>query len=783
MLSLLLPVALAGDCVVDRLASTVRFDADGATRTDHWTLGAEPGATGCRLLTLPAPDGMDVVGLHGRVRRPDRRTVRFDAERLTVPSGPAWDAPSPQVRLPDADIGSTVELVVEWRGPSAPVGWSPGALGPVALAALEVQGGQARTASGPLSGGPSWSWADVPADQPPLVLVPAGQQAGPVPLAPPAPAPVWRIGLATPDVAVAVPPVGLPVRLPAPGGVVADRALRQAQVAVFEVAAPEVASPGVGADGAPGEGEGVADPEDAVMAPAPPGPACVLGAAGWTCTVGVEGARWAVPEGVPARPVRQASREQITLRFVSDAHQDGGPDEPPTGRLELRGRWTGEAAPGPVAAVAPAGAEQLACTTDGTPGAVRGRTCRFPDGPGARTWAWSSPTLPVAGALPLVAAPSGAGHLLLEAEGATVALRLDGASGPVETTRAVSLPDGPGVLAVAEGEAAWRLERVGDRAVLPDRETVIQRIALLGIQASLPEPGLPLRFKNRLDPDGMLEEVLSLVRRRVRAAPAVGRGALSPRPLVSVLRAGWGTAWEQALLLTRYLRQLKVDAVPLPVRPRSAGVGDPASPSGHTAAVVRVERAGRTHWLVPACTLCAVDELPADLHEAAVLSDAVRALPPATRGGVHITALADGGSRVALEGAAARGLRAALLDIRPAERLAAVPGLIGAPGAGLRNHTGLAEPGAAVVLELDGPTAGPPLPEVALQGSAEVVLPWAGTWRWTPPPPAADPTPYVDGLVSWAVEDGTATLRIVTPVAPRERAALGFEVARRRLGR
>ena len=358
---------------------------------------------------------------------------------------------------------------------------------------------------------------------------------------------------------------------------------------------------------------------------------------------------------------------------------------------------------------------------------------------------------------------------------------MDGEPASVEASRARAVPDGRGVMPVQEGWAAWRVATAQERPVLPDRESVIQRIAHLAIRASLPEPGLPLRFKNRLEPAGAIEDVLSLVRRRVRAVPAFDRGPLSPRPLVAVLRSGWGTAWEQALLLTRYLRQLKIDATPMPVRPRSLGVGDPAGPEGYRAAVVRVNEAARTRWIVPACALCALDEIPADLHEAPVLSADMTQLPPSTPGSVYVVSLPDGGSRVTLEGAAARSLREQLLSMRPAARLGAVATLVGAEGATLRSHQGLSEPGETVVLELDGPARGPSLPDVAFQGSAEVVLPFAGVWSWSPSPPGLEPVSTKDGSMAWEMDGDVATLTVSQPVVERREAALVLARARRAL--
>lgn len=794
LLLLTLLSAHAEDCVVDRLDSRVSFVEGAAVRVDDWVLGAEPGATGCRLLEVPPVTGLELVAVQGRIGRPDRRRVRFGEERLLLPTGATWTEPGPVIQLPDADIGSTIDLRLTWRGPSGVVGWSPGDLGPVALVTLAVDGGAARSPSGPLPGGPAWSWAGVPASQPPLELIPDSPPpaVAPTPMISPGP---WRLGRTGRDEALAVSPSGLPIRLAAPGGEIDHITLRRAGVTSFVVeareGAPAVALPGADApidvppaSGPPGQEGG--DQQGAALdaaytASVAPGPGCEQAEDGWRCEPGPAGGRWLLPDGAPDPGAQAVSRVDHHLSLYARTPTNAGPNEPPVGRAELAATWSGEGTPPPRMVIAPRAAEALQCASGDVPGPVVGRACRFPAGGGARTWGWTVPVLPVVGSLAL--APDGAtqGHLAAASPGATVAWTVAGVEGPLEAARAPAGRDGPGVLPVSEARAAWRIARVGDTEVLPDRDGVIQRIALLGIQASLPEPGLPLRFKNRLDPDDLIGEVLSLVRRRVRAAPPIGRGPLSPRPLVSVLRAGWGTAWEQALLLTRYLRQLKIDAVPMPVRPRSAGAGDPASPEGHTAAVVRVQRDGRTHWIAPACVLCAVDELPSSLHEASVLSVELSRLPAASPGTVEVLALEDGGTRVTLDGAAARWLRESLLVRRPEARLAAIPDLLGAPGRTLLSHAGLAEPGARVGLVFDGPATGPALPVVALQGSTDVVLPWAGTFSWSPVPAGASAEPFDNGVVSWSVADGAAILRIATPVAPREAAAMGLATVRRRL--
>ncbi|MEC7949198.1 MAG: hypothetical protein VX265_16635 [Myxococcota bacterium] len=785
LLLVLLPLVHAGDCVVDRLASTVIVERGEMTRRDRWTLGAEPGATGCRLLDVPPGAGLDLVAVSGLVMRPDRQRVRFAEDRLQMATGPAWSEPAARIHIPDADIGSTVELELQWRGLAGSITWSPAALGPVGVAVLDVQGATVHAEDGPLDSLGPWQWADVPASQPALRVVSAGRR---VPTGETPQPMTWRIGGTHADVAIAAPAEGRPLRFAAPGGWITAARLRAAGVQRFVMAIPSAPADAVREAGGMPVASSRAARDLASLAtpsrdPEPPGPGCVMDRLQWACVVSSTDAAWRVPVGEPAPGSIPVSRVDVALTLAPDDSQTGGADEPPTGRASWSGAWRGQGGDPPILVVAPPDAEAVSCATGMARGRANGRVCRFPPGAGPRSWSWTSSDLPVVGTQILAPPGASVGRLVASAPGAQVEWRVDGAVVALEAERPPAVPDGPGVHPVVAGTASWRIARVGPVPVLPDRHTTIQRVALLGIRASMPEPGLPLRFKNRRDPAGMLEEVLSLVRARVRVAPAVGRGPLSPRTLVSVLRAGWGTAWEQALLLTRYLRQLGLDAVPVPVRPRQAGAGDPESPVGYTAAAVRVGEGDPARWVVPACVLCAVGEVPAELHEAAALGDAITRMPAASRGRVDVRQGNDGTATVVLEGAAARWLRGVLLTKPPAQRLASLPAAVGAEGSTLLSHDGLAVPGETVTLVFAGSVAGPPLPRVALEGSRDVVLPWAGTWTWTPVPADADTTPFDNGLVAWSVAHGSATARLASPVAPRREAALGLAMLDRRLGR
>ena len=147
--------------------------------------------------------------------------------------------------------------------------------------------------------------------------------------------------------------------------------------------------------------------------------------------------------------------------------------------------------------------------------------------------------------------------------------------------------------------------------------------------ASIPVPGLGLAYKGRTGGLEMLEEILGLVREQIQTGTLVGGHPLKPRRLMAVKRSGWGTPWEQALLLSRYLDQIGLESQAFPVRPTTTGAGLTGAPDGYTAAVVRATEADKIVWMEPSCAECAVGELSADLWGGAVFSGLLRHLPKA----------------------------------------------------------------------------------------------------------------------------------------------------------
>ncbi len=267
---------------------------------------------------------------------------------------------------------------------------------------------------------------------------------------------------------------------------------------------------------------------------------------------------------------------------------------------------------------------------------------------------------------------------------------------------------------VYEGDAStkrlvWVLSALEGAPVLPDRETAMARVAYAALKASLPEPGLPLSYKNRRPDLAFVASLVRRVQRQVRTDALPGRGPLRPRRLVRLQRSGWSTPWESALLLSRLLRQARLAATPIPVRPRSSGPVPPEVPVGYTQAVIFVEDAeqgkqtawGPGYFLSPTCRVCAPGELPPGLWGSQVLTPGQQNLPlgpePEIRVEQQGTALS-----LSLSPPAALALRIRLLGVSPSERAAALPELLGLPALALQSQEGLQSPGSEVALVLGG---------------------------------------------------------------------------------
>ncbi len=297
---------------------------------------------------------------------------------------------------------------------------------------------------------------------------------------------------------------------------------------------------------------------------------------------------------------------------------------------------------------------------------------------------------------------------------------LDGYA-PVETEVARALSPGD--------RLQWTVAELDGASVLPDRRAAEQLVARLAVEASVPEPGVGAAFRGRKRDPGVIAEVLDVLRTRMQAGRLPGQPDLAPRKLLRARRSGWGSPWELALVLTRYLRQLKLDAVPLPVRPASMGEPMPAATEGWPGAVVSVDLpGGDTVWVDPSCPTCAVGQLLPSLDAAWVLSPGLDRLPalPLSRW----ERFREGDELIVeVEGPLAVALRREVLGWPAAERAARLAERFGGPGATLAEHEGVTEPADRIRLRLSGASQ-PPAPTVL--GSAAPaggIAPVRGVWR------------------------------------------------------
>ena len=183
---------------------------------------------------------------------------------------------------------------------------------------------------------------------------------------------------------------------------------------------------------------------------------------------------------------------------------------------------------------------------------------------------------------------------------------------------------GPDDVFVGPGHVVVHLTSVEGE---PVEAVAIEEVETAAKLVSIPEPGLGLRFKGRQVDDQLVKDVLSLVQEQVQNGARVGGHPLKARPLMDVRRSGWATPWEQALLLSRYLGQMKLDARAFPVRPAAMGRAVVGAPEGYTHAVVRVETGGHSFWLDPACRACTPGEITPGLWGGQVFSSTRDALP------------------------------------------------------------------------------------------------------------------------------------------------------------
>lgn len=471
------------------------------------------------------------------------------------------------------------------------------------------------------------------------------------------------------------------------------------------------------------------------------------------------------PERLPAAHHTGRARLHIELRPEASPP----PGEPPLG--STRRTWQVPVGPSGSHAIAwPADATDTVCRVEGSAAALvlpDDRGCRVLEAePGAvLVAAWTTPRLQLAGEagpsrrfdtpdrlgrslaehgpLPSTGTLAGIGPIAVELSGPGVSFR-----GQVRDGDRQSSVAGDGALRfeVPGTDAAdpsgipphggWWVTAVHGQPLLSDRAALVGAIARTALAASVPEPGLPARLRGRLRDPGAIPEVQALVRQQVRVGRAPDQRSLQPRKLLAARRSTHASEWEAALLTARYLRQLRLDAVPIPVRLPHVAAADPGMPAGFDHAVVRVrleadgDTAAQTLWLDPACAVCAPGELRPTLWGGDALDATSSRLPDAPEGSAveRIVSGRDGMEAVSIErtGTAALALRLELLQLPADARIAAIEARYGGV---LERHEGLGERGAPIRLELSRPGGLDPLgPEtrVPTPSAAHVRVPWTG---------------------------------------------------------
>jgi len=343
------------------------------------------------------------------------------------------------------------------------------------------------------------------------------------------------------------------------------------------------------------------------------------------------------------------------------------------------------------------------------------------------------------GPLPTRAALEPTGRIDVEVVGKGVSFRgelrhtghAESATGEGSLKLSVPAWDGGGDHAVPP-HLGWWVTAVRGQPMLSDRDAVLQAVARTALAASLPEPGLPARLRLRSGAIESVPELRRLLRSQVRTGQLPDKRSLQPDRLVSVRKATYGTEWEQALILARYLRQLRLDAVPMPVRPRGHADTDPGAPSGYDHAVVLVRLADQPDlWLDPACPVCDLGELRPELWGGRVLDASLERLPDAPGGQlVESVDIAENGEETVtfrLTGDAALSLRQHLLRFPLEDRGTALGELLGGT---VQRHSGLGEPGAeveVVVARTGIYDERPPAERLQVPDGAVLRLPWTGT--------------------------------------------------------
>ncbi len=291
----------------------------------------------------------------------------------------------------------------------------------------------------------------------------------------------------------------------------------------------------------------------------------------------------------------------------------------------------------------------------------------------------------------------------------------------------VSAWGGPGVtvevagsrvrfVAPAGGEIAWRVSQVAGASVIPDGRTFVDGLDWRFVQASLPEPAIPVRYASVVDADVLARALYADVQ-ALTPGWLPGPDGLHPRQLNRAWRSGWATPVEAGLILDRLLRQGRMTA---------AWVLTGADPekqtlTGYDRLLVAAQVGEREVLLDPACAVCAFDEVSTAVAGKPAVG-ATDVVPLSTGRLVRKLSLVgtEFAATVHAEGAAALWLREAAWGLGEARRSAILAERLGFPGGRVIGVEGLDTRGGPVKVELSAQR--PPRP--VFDGDP----PWVGGW-------------------------------------------------------
>ena len=246
------------------------------------------------------------------------------------------------------------------------------------------------------------------------------------------------------------------------------------------------------------------------------------------------------------------------------------------------------------------------------------------------------------------------------------------------------------------GRLSTRIEKIAGVRV---ENNALAEVQYAAKAVSLPEPGVGIEFKGYRGDPTVIPVLLQKVRSQMVTASLPDVHALKPRKLMAARKSRWGTPWEQALVLARYLQQLKIPARAYPVRPAVLESVVEGAPLGYSGAVVRVDTKDGSVWLDPSCAACAVGEITPSLWGGVLFDEVSTRLPDPPKGEVvvqqHGPTL-----EVFLNGIQALEVRRWLTQFPVEERPHHLARRFGGEGATLVSHDGLVALGRPIKLQI-----------------------------------------------------------------------------------